>query len=93
MADELFESDVFTLTDEEGNEEDYELIGTVEVDEKVYYALVPVSEEEKDARTEEHNEPICIELYPSEPELREEEHAEDHENDRCNADDEIEHFS
>lgn len=49
MADELFESDVFTLTDEEGNEDDYELIGTVEVDDVTYYALIPCTDDDKEA--------------------------------------------
>ena len=74
MADELFESDVFTLTDEEGNEEDYELIGTAEVDEKVYYALVPVSDEEKDAEeyivlrgeTDENGEEVLVSIEDDE---------------------------
>ena len=44
MADETFEfeQEVFTLTDEEGNESDFELIGTMEIDGTKYVALLPV---------------------------------------------------
>lgn len=39
---EMFEEpEIVTLTDEEGNEKDYEIIGSVEVGENLYYALVP----------------------------------------------------
>lgn len=38
--------DVITLTDEEtGEEKDFEIIATAEIDGKVYYALVPADEE------------------------------------------------
>ncbi len=53
MADEIFESDIYTLTDEDGNENDFELIGTVEVDGVTYYALIPYTEDE-DADVEEY---------------------------------------
>ena len=46
MADEIFESDIYTLTDEEGNDNDFELIGTVEVEGVTYYALVPYTEDD-----------------------------------------------
>ncbi len=44
MADETFEfeQEVFTLTDEDGNESDFELIGTMEIDNVKYVALLPV---------------------------------------------------
>ena len=47
MADETFdfESEVFTLTDEDGNESDFELIGNMDVDGEKYVALVPVEDE------------------------------------------------
>ena len=52
--DEIFESDdIYTLTDEEGNENDFELIGSVEVEGVTYYALVPYSEED-DSEPEEY---------------------------------------
>lgn len=44
MADETFEfeQEIFTLTDEEGKESDFELIGTLEIDGTKYVALLPV---------------------------------------------------
>lgn len=44
MADETleFEQEVFTLTDEEGNESDFELIGSMEIDGVTYVALLPL---------------------------------------------------
>lgn len=44
MADETleFEQEIFTLTDEDGNESDFELIGSLEVDGVDYVALIPV---------------------------------------------------
>jgi len=48
MAEEKmeFEQEVFTLTDEEGNESDFELIGTMEIDGAMYVALIPVEGEQ-----------------------------------------------
>ena len=44
MADETleFEQEIFTLTDEEGVESDFELIGNMEIDGVTYVALLPV---------------------------------------------------
>lgn len=43
MADELFEeAEIFTLTDEEGNESQFELIGQRDLDGITYLALVPI---------------------------------------------------
>ena len=36
---------VFTLMDEEGNEEDFELLAEAEIDGKLYYALAAANEE------------------------------------------------
>ena len=48
MADETleFEQEIFTLTDEEGNESDFELIGNMEIDGLTYVALIPVEGDE-----------------------------------------------
>ena len=44
--EELGEIDVFTLTDEEtGEQKDFELLARAEIDDKLYFALVPVDEE------------------------------------------------
>ncbi len=44
MANETFdfEPEIFTLTDEDGNESDFELIGNMDVDGEKYVALIPV---------------------------------------------------
>ena len=42
--------ELFTLTDEEGNEIDFELIGSGEVDGVMYYAMIPVEEAEDENR-------------------------------------------
>lgn len=50
MADETFdfEEEVFTLTDEEGNESDFEFIGRIELDDNTYVALIPVDGDEEE---------------------------------------------
>ena len=53
MADEIFESEVYTLTDDNGVETDFELIGTVELEGVTYYALIPYTEDE-DAEVDEY---------------------------------------
>ena len=47
MADEFKEGEFFTLTDEDGVESEYELIGTCKIDGNEYYALVPEGEDEE----------------------------------------------
>ena len=47
MADEIFDAqDLITLTDEEGNEEQFEVIASLEIDGVMYYALMPVADNE-----------------------------------------------
>ena len=50
MAEETFdfEEEVFTLTDEEGNESDFEFIGKIELGDNTYVALVPVDGDEEE---------------------------------------------
>ena len=48
MEDNNYEAEIFTLTDEDGNEIDFELIGQYEADGQLYVALLPAEEEEKD---------------------------------------------
>lgn len=48
MASKNEEKDIFTLTDEEGNESDFEFIADIEYDGNVYVALAPVDGEEDD---------------------------------------------
>ena len=40
----------FTLTDEDGNESDFELIGSGEVDGVMYYAMIPAEEADDESR-------------------------------------------
>ena len=35
------ETEIFTLTDEDGNESDFEFVGRIELDDNVYVALIP----------------------------------------------------
>lgn len=44
MADELYNDEIYTLTDEDGNENQFELIGSREIDGSTYLALVPVDD-------------------------------------------------
>ena len=48
MADELFNEEVFTLTDEDGNEKQFELLGSREIDGETYLALVPIEDNENE---------------------------------------------
>lgn len=56
MADEIkdieteeeFDDGIYTLTDENGKEEQFELLGTCELDGNVYYAFVPADEESEE---------------------------------------------
>ena len=43
---EFVNGEIYTLTDEEGNENEFELLGTYEKDEKTYLALVPLADED-----------------------------------------------
>ena len=47
MAEEIMEGEFYTLTDEEGNESQFELIGSVEMNDNIYYALVPTEDSEE----------------------------------------------
>ena len=47
MADELFDAqEVIILTDESGNEVQFEVIASLEVDGTIYYALMPLENNE-----------------------------------------------
>ncbi len=48
MEDNNYEAEIFTLTDEDGNEIDFEIIGQHEMNGELYVALLPAEEEEKD---------------------------------------------
>ena len=50
--DEADEAEIYTLTDEEGNESEYELLGRHDENGQSYVALVPVDEELEDDEEE-----------------------------------------
>jgi len=69
MEEKDFDYDYYTLTDEEGNENEYELIGSVEMNDKKYYALIPMGEESEsefleyvilESQTEANGEEILV---------------------------------
>ena len=80
--EELMESPVLTLTDEEtGEEKDFELLARAELDEKLYFALVPANEESEEyviLRVEEDGDDLILETIDSDEEF---EKVEDYFND------------
>lgn len=65
MADELFEDDIYILTDEEGNENKFELQGSLELDGITYLALIPIDETDDEfvilkVETDEDGEEILV---------------------------------
>lgn len=48
MAEEYIEGEIYTLTDEDGNENEFELLGTYEKDGRVYLALTPTGEDNEE---------------------------------------------
>ncbi|MBR2293502.1 MAG: DUF1292 domain-containing protein [Clostridia bacterium] len=45
MDDKILENDYFTLTDEDGNDIEFELIGQCERNGERYFAMIPVEDE------------------------------------------------
>ena len=48
MSEEMMDYEYYTLTDEDGNETDFELLASAEIDGVIYYALVPVEESDNE---------------------------------------------
>ena len=46
MADNFDKENIFTLTDEEGNESEFELLGELNIDDNTYLALIPLDGDE-----------------------------------------------
>jgi uncharacterized protein YrzB (UPF0473 family) len=46
MTDNFEKENIFTLTDEEGNESEFELLGEMVIDETTYLALIPLGGDE-----------------------------------------------
>ncbi|MBE6825692.1 MAG: DUF1292 domain-containing protein [Oscillospiraceae bacterium] len=59
MEEMDFNPEIFTLTDEEGVEHEFELMDVMEVDGNTYYALVPYSED-PEAALEEDTELVIL---------------------------------
>lgn len=57
-----YESAVFTLTDEEGNEIDFEVIGQHEMNGEHYVALLPVEQEETENNDNVELEYVILKL-------------------------------
>lgn len=53
MDEMNYNPEIFTLTDEEGNEHEFELMDVMEVDGTTYYALVPYTEDPEAALAED----------------------------------------
>ena len=80
--EEFDEVPVFTLTDEEtGEEKDFELLARAELDDKLYFALVPANEESEEyviLKVEEDGDDLILETIDSDEEF---EKVEDYFND------------
>ena len=61
MAEEEYTPEIFTLTDDEGNEHEFELMDIMEDNGIVYYALVPYSED-PEAMIEEDTELVVLKM-------------------------------
>ena len=48
MEENTYENNYFTLTDEDGNEIEFEVIGQYEKNGEQYFAMIPAEEEEKE---------------------------------------------
>ena len=59
--EENFTPEIYTLTDEEGNEHEFELMDVMEVDGTVYYALIPHTED-PDAIIEDDTELVVLKV-------------------------------
>lgn len=71
MADELFEDEIFTLTDEDGNESEFSLLGSCELDGHTYLALVPADDESEEyvilkIENDENGEEILVTIEDDE---------------------------
>lgn len=53
MDEMNYNPEIFTLTDEEGNEHEFELMDVMELDGTTYYALVPYNEDPEAALAED----------------------------------------
>ena len=73
LENEELESNIVTLTDEEtGEEKDFELIARAEIDDMLYFALVPADEESEEyaiLRVTEDGDDIILESIDDDDEF------------------------
>ena len=48
MQEETYDAEVYTLTDEDGQEGEFELIGSLDIDGQSYVALMPIDDDDED---------------------------------------------
>lgn len=53
MQEESYEVEVYTLTDEDGKEGEFELIGSLDIDGQSYVALIPLEDENSEEKDDE----------------------------------------
>ena len=63
--EEDFDGTLFTLTDEEGNEHEFELLDSMEYGDEVYVALVPVYDQPEDV-VEADGELVILQMVEDE---------------------------
>ena len=61
MAEQEYTPEIFTLTDEEGNEQEFELMDIMEENGTIYYALLPYLDS-PDAKLEEDAELVVLKV-------------------------------
>lgn len=92
MADNNERENIFTLTDEEGNENEFELIGTLELDDEEYLALVPLDGDEDEyvilkVTTDDDGEELLVTIDDDDEFERVADAFEDQFMDECDLDD------
>ncbi len=75
LDEEYFESEIYTLTDEDGNEEEFELIGKYMEGDVTYNALIPADESKQNGeyivlrRVEDENGDVYLETIEDDEEF------------------------
>ncbi len=82
---------IFTLTDEEGNDSEFELLGELKLDDEVYLALAPLDSEEDEyvilkITTDENGEELLVTIDDDEEFDRVADAFEDNFMDECDLD-------
>ena len=64
-----YEPIIYTLTDEEGNNQQFELLDSMDIDNQTYYALIPHSEDPKDLLSESGELIVLKSVFEGDEEL------------------------